>query len=298
MDVPASQKHHTHTWRAASRRRFKLTSISQPYTDFLAQSTLMSNSHASNMSLDAYIESMLQEIFVHSATGGAGAVLDKRISKARCKMRVGVFQSKRPMTALLSGRPFQIFLIVMSAVLIGRATLSEIRQVNSTGMFEGRIFRFVAHELRQSRMPPENIVSVHDISLLRDSCRLEDRANFTVRGSTVWMEFDKPVKSNGWMFTTSTSDPNFDPVIFSLEACSAPDMCTTVGGTDWQYKYDGELQVSTHRRFDVPLSRLHDIIFDYKLRYTALLFPIAAQILGIGAFATLVATLIKVRRSP
>jgi hypothetical protein len=277
------------------RRRLKRVTSAQFCPDFLPQSSLISSSHSVTMSLDTHIETMLQEIFVYAASGGAGAVLDKRITKARCKMRIGIFQSTRPIATLLSRRLFQMFLFVIGVAMMSRSTWVIVNHIHSAGSFEGQVFRFAVKELRQSSEVELNVPNAHDLSLLHNGCRIEQPANWTMKGSSLLVDFGKNVRANGWMFTTSRRDAAFDPAVFSLEACQAgSDSCTLVGGTDWQYLSNGQVQVSTYRRFNMPTERHRDVAFDYNPRYTVYLFLAAAVLLGLASLTSAALAALKV----
>ena len=173
-------------------------------------------SNATSMSLDSYMENMLRDLFVYAANGaGSSAMLDETIMKARSKVTMGIFQSTRSISVLLTRRPFQLYLFALGAIVLGVSTYTLIRtNKNPTpGMFEGRFFRFKI-------AGAQSIPAVYDVNLLRQGCPLGEPSNKTKQGSTYWIDYGKTVSANGWMFTTMDLATKTSPVVFSLEACS------------------------------------------------------------------------------
>ena len=87
------------------------------------------------------MENMLREFFVYAANGaGSSAMLDETIMKARSKVTMGIFQSTRSISVLLTRRHFQLYLFAMGAIMLGGSTYAIVRtNKNPTpGMFEGR----------------------------------------------------------------------------------------------------------------------------------------------------------------
>ena len=173
-------------------------------------------SNATSMSLDSYMENMLREFFVYAANGaGSSAMLDETIMKARSKVTMGIFQSTRSISVLLTRRHFQLYLFAMGAIMLGGSTYAIVRtNKNPTpGMFEGRFFRFKI-------AGAQSIPDVYDVNLLRQGCPLGEPSHKTKQGSTYWIDYGKTVSANGWMFTTMDLATKTNPIFFSLEACS------------------------------------------------------------------------------
>jgi hypothetical protein len=183
-------------------------------SDYPPHSSLMNVT--SSMSLDSYVENMLRHMFVYAANGArSSAMLDETILKARSKVTIGIFQSTRSISVLLTRRPFQLYLFAMGAIVLGGSTYTIIRtnKKPTPGMFEGRFFRFKI-------AGAQSIPAVYDVNLLRQGCPLGEPSKKSKQGSTYWIDYGKTVSANGWMFATMDLATKTSPVVFSLEACS------------------------------------------------------------------------------
>jgi hypothetical protein len=184
-------------------------------SEYPPHSSLM-GSIATSTTLDSYMENMLRHLFVYAANGaGSSAMLDETIMKARSKVTMGIFQSTRSISVLLTRRPFQLYLLAMGAIVLGRSTYTIIHtnKKPTPGMFEGRFFRFKI-------AGAQSIPDVYDVNLLHKGCPLGEPSHKTKQGSTYWIDYGKTVSANGWMFTTIDLATKTNPLVFSLEACS------------------------------------------------------------------------------
>ena len=222
---------------------------------------------------------ILRESYI-KATTNPGNLLDRQMLDRHQEL---LRSSNFPLSlkSILSRTWFYIVLSLMAApfgILGALNSISyEMNWESSTRYVQLDVFA-----IRNSSSPP--VISFSDAGLLLNGCKVNRGTASWVKVSenTAVLDFGSPRQFNGWYFATADGVPALDPASVALYGSLDNSTWHLMGAGAWTHTNWGRLLLWPEGRFDAPLARRDDVLFDLRAPWAWLLANVAAPLFTVA----------------